>query len=56
MNKKLKYGIVLFLCMFFVFILTGCSTGDATNYNNVEETIKTTQKNTVLNEINQYID
>ncbi len=56
MNKKLKYGLVFFVCMFFVFILSGCSAGEATTYNAVEDTLKATQKNAVLSEIDNYID
>ena len=56
MNKKLKYTLVFIVCMFFVVILSGCSAGDATNYNNVEETLKTTQKSSILSEVDKYID
>lgn len=56
MNKKIKYTLVFLVCMFFVVILSGCSTGDATNYNNVEETLKTTQKSSILSEVDSYID
>ena len=42
--------------MFFVVILSGCSTGDATTYNNVEETLKTTQKNTHKSFALVYVD
>ena len=56
MNKRIKYTFVFLVCMFFVVILSGCSTGDATTYNNVEETLKTTQKNAILSEIDKYID
>ncbi len=56
MNKRIKYTLIFLVCMFFVVILSGCSTGDATTYNNVEETLKTTQKNAILSEIDKYID
>ena len=56
MNKRIKYTLIFLVCMFFVVILSGCSTGDATTYNNVEETLKTTQKNVILSEIDKYID
>ena len=56
MNRKIKYALVCLVCMFFVVILSGCSAGDATNYNTVEETLKTTQKNSILNELDKYVD
>lgn len=56
MNKKIKYGLVLIVCMFFGFVLSGCSAGDASTYDAVEETLKTTQKNAVLYEVDTYIN
>ena len=56
MNKKFKYGLVLIICMFFVFVLSGCSAGEASSYEALEDTLKTTQKNVVLNKVDTYIN
>ncbi|MBQ8292616.1 MAG: membrane protein insertase YidC [Bacilli bacterium] len=56
MTKKLKYGLFFVCCLFFVFVLTGCSAGDATTYDAVQETLKETQKNAVIYEVDTYID
>lgn len=56
MIKKIKYGLVLVVCMIFVFILSGCGAGEASNYNNVEKELQETQKNMVLYIIGNYVD
>ena len=55
MNKKLKYGFVFVICLFFVFVLTGCSSGGQT-YAELESKLKDSQLDALKTEVRNYVD
>ena len=55
MNKKLKYGFVFVICLFFVFVLTGCSSGGQT-YTELESKLKDAQLDALKTEVRNYVD
>ena len=55
MNKKLKYGFVFVICLFFVFVLTGCSSGGQT-YTELESKLKDAQLDALKTEVRNYAD
>ncbi len=56
MNKKFKYGFIFVICLFFIFVLSGCSSGAATTYDASEQELKSSQKEVILTDINSYVD
>lgn len=55
MNKKLKYGFVFVICLFFVFVLSGCSSSGQT-YTDLESTLKSAQLDALKTEVRNYVD
>lgn len=55
MTKKLKYGFVFIICLFFAFVLSGCG-GSGSTYTDLETTLKATQLDALKTEVRNYVD